>query len=211
MTTALLNQKKITEENLEDTIFQYKRRSNTIVRNHLSDSHQGTIKGNKLNETTQVEVQTQIGLWSDPDERIPVCYQTEITGSGRKFERTTVWTMVWRLSDQRSMCSENSDHRRIRAHLGWSEATSSAIGSDHNLFVVTFVWSETTSTAIGSDHNLFERSFVWSEATSSALGSDQKCFRTQLGLIRGHFERIVFFHFFVFFLLRNVGSTKRQP
>ena len=66
---------------------------------------------------SQVEVQTQIGLWSDPVERTPMCSQTKITGSGRKFERSTVWSMVWRWSDQRSIWSEESDHRQIRAHL----------------------------------------------------------------------------------------------
>ena len=43
-------------------------------------------------------------------KRTPVCSQTEITGPGRKFERTKVWTMVWRWSDQRSVWSEKSDH-----------------------------------------------------------------------------------------------------
>ena len=50
---------------------------------------------------TQVEVQTQNFSRSDPVECTPVCSQTEITGSGRNFERTIVWTMVWRWSDQR--------------------------------------------------------------------------------------------------------------
>ena len=80
-----------------------------------------TLPDNELDnesKTPQIEVQTQIGLLSDPVERTPVYSQTEITGSGRKFERTTLWTMVWRWSDQRSIWSEKSDHRRIRAHLG---------------------------------------------------------------------------------------------
>ena len=85
--------------------------------------------------------------------------QIKITGSGQKFERTTVWTMVWRWSDQSSFWSEESDHRRIRAHLG---------------LIIT---------------------------SSSALVSDQKCFRTQLGLIRDHFEPLFLFSFFVIFLL----------
>ena len=144
--------------------------------------------------TSQVLVQTEIGLWSDPVER------TEITGSGRKFERTSVWTMVWRWSDQRSIWSEKSDHRRIRAHLGLIRGEFKRNWIDHNLFERTFVWSEATSSAIGLIIT-----------SSSALGSDQKCFRTQLGVIRDHFERIILFHFFVFLLLRDVGSAKRQP
>ena len=80
----------------------------------------------------------------------------------------------------------------------WSEPTSSAIASDHNLFERTSVWSEAISIAIGSDHNLFERTWVWSEMFSNAIGSDQ-------GLFRAHY----FFNFFVF-LLRDVGSAKRQ-
>ena len=171
-----------------------------------------------------VQVQTQIGLWSDPVERTSVCSQTEITGSGRKFERTTVWSMVWRWSDQSSFWSEESGpwsgDGLIRGQLGlksliigrfertrvWSEATSSAIWCDHNLFERTLVWSEAASSAIWCDHNLFEHTLVWSEATSSAIESDHKCFRTQLGLIRDHFERPNFF----IFLLRAVGSAKRQ-
>ena len=49
-----------------------------------------------LKQSSQVEVWTQIELWSEPVERTPVCSQSEITGSFRKFERTTVWTMFWR-------------------------------------------------------------------------------------------------------------------
>ena len=79
---------------------------------------------------TQVEVQTQTALWSDPIEPTPVCSQTEITGSGRRFERTRVWTMVWNWSGQRSIWSEKSDHRRIRAHLSLIINGSSATGSD---------------------------------------------------------------------------------
>ena len=58
----------------------------------------------------------------------------KITGSGRKFDRTTVWTMVWRWSDQRSIWSEKSDHRRIRAQLGLIITSSSALRSDQKRF-----------------------------------------------------------------------------
>ena len=40
-----------------------------------------------------------------------MCSQTEITGSGWTFERTTVWTMVWRWSDQRLCWSDKSEPR----------------------------------------------------------------------------------------------------
>ena len=66
-------------------------------------------------------------------------------------------------------------------------------------FERTWVWSEATSSAIGSDHNHFERAWVWSEMFSNAIGSDQ-----------GNFERLIFSYFFVFFLLRDVGSEKSQ-
>ena len=45
--------------------------------------------------SSQVLVQTQTELWSDPIGRTPLRSQTEITGSGKRFERTIVWTMVW--------------------------------------------------------------------------------------------------------------------
>ena len=74
---------------------------------------------------TQVLVQTQIELWSDPIERTPLCSQTEITGSGKRFERTIVWTMVWFRSDQRSIRSGRSDHSLYSLDHGlgsvWSE------------------------------------------------------------------------------------------
>ena len=41
-----------------------------------------------------------------------------------------VWTMVWRWSDQRSIWSKKSGHRRIRAQLGLIITSSSALGSD---------------------------------------------------------------------------------
>ena len=59
---------------------------------------------------------------------------TKITGSGRKLERTTVWTMVWSWSGQRSVRSEKPDHRRIRANLSLIINGSSAIGSDQKCF-----------------------------------------------------------------------------
>ena len=78
-------------------------------------------------EITQVEVQTQIGVGSEPVEREPVCSQTEITGSGRNFERATVCTIVWRWSDQRSFWFEKSDQRRLPAQLGLIIISSSAL------------------------------------------------------------------------------------
>ena len=126
--------------------------------------------------TSQVEVQTQIDFWSDPVERTPVCSQTKITGSFPNFERTTVWS--W------------SGDGLIRGHFGLE-----------SLII-------TSSSALGSDHKEFERNWVWSEAQlsliingSSAVGSDQKCFRTQLGLIRDHFKRLIFFFIFLFLFL----------
>ena len=120
---------------------------------------------------SHAEVQTQIALWSDPIKRTPVCSQTKITGSGRKFERITVWTMVWSSSDQESIWSEKSDHRRIRAHL-------SLIIND-----------------------------------SRAIGYNQKCFWTQSGLIKDHFECLIF-SFFVFFywemLTLQRGNSKAE-
>ena len=123
-----------------------------------------------------------------------MCSQTEITRSGWKFERTTVWTMVWRWSDQRLFGCEKSgpwsEDDLIRIQIGlksliigwfegtwvWSEANSSAIGSDHNLFERTWIWSEAISSAFGSYHNLFERILIWSEATSSAIVSHHSLF-----------------------------------
>ena len=77
---------------------------------------------------SQVLVQTQIELWSDPIERTPLCSQTGITGSGKRFERTIVWTMVWFLSDQKSIRSARSDHSLYSLDHGlgsvWSEVNS---------------------------------------------------------------------------------------
>ena len=118
------------------------------------------------NGPSQVEVQTQIDFWSDSVERTPVCSQTEITGSFRKFERITVWSWF--------------GDGLIRGHFGLK------------------------SLIIGG----FERTFVWSEATSSAIGSDHKCLQTQLGLIRDHFERIIFFHCFRFFYWKMLALPR---
>ena len=136
---------------------------------------------------TQVEVQTQIGLCSDPVERTPVCFQTEITGSGRKFERTTVWAMVWRWSDQRSIWSDKSDQRRLRAQFG---------------LIIT------SSSALLSDQRRLRPQLGLIITSSSALASDQKCFRTQLGLMRDHFERF-FFYFFLFFFYWEMLALSR--
>ena len=120
-------------------------------------------------------MRTQIALKSDPTERTPACSQTEITGSGRKFERTTVSTMVWIRSGRRSIWSEKSHHKRIRAHLSLIINCSGAIGSDRKRIRVHL------SLIING---------------SSVNWSDQKCYQTQLGLIRGHFERFIFSIFF---------------
>ena len=79
-------------------------------------------------------MRTQIALRSDPIERTPACSQTEITGSGQKFERTTVWTMVWSRSGRRSIWSEKSRRRRIRAHLSLIKNGSSVNGSDQKCY-----------------------------------------------------------------------------
>ena len=133
----------------------------------------------------QVEVQTQIGLWSDPVERTPLCSQTEITGSGRKFERTTVWTIVWTWSDKRSIWSDKSDHRRIRAHLGlirtnfernwvWSEMFSNAIWSDQvpfwaPFFIFCFFYWKMLALSRGNNKAAF-----WSQTQPKSNRSDQK-------------------------------------
>ena len=104
-----------------------------------------------------------------------MCSQTENTGSERKFERTTVWTMVWRWSDQRSIWSEKSDQRQFRVQVGLIITSSSALWSDQR--------------RLRAQLGLIITSL-------SALGSDQKCFRTHLGLIRDHLERLIFFCFF---------------
>ena len=113
-----------------------------------------------------------------------MCSQTEVTEFGRQFARTTVWTMVWSCSGQRSIWSEKSDHRRIRARLSLMLNGSSEIGSNRK--------------RIRAHLNLIING-------SSAIGSDQKSFQTQLGLIRDHFERLIFFIFFT----GDVGSAER--
>ena len=128
-------------------------------------------------------MQTQITWWSDPIKRTPVCSQTEITEFRPNFERTTVWS--W--SDQGSIWSEKSDHRRFPAHFSLIINDSSAIGSDQKRIRAHL-------------------SLIIND--SSAIGSDQKCFRAQLGLIRDHFECLIFFYFFVFFYWEMLALTK---
>ena len=70
--------------------------------------------------TSQVEVQTQIGLWSDPVERTPMCSQTEITGSGRKLK--ALQSGRW------------SGFGLIRGQFGLIITSSSARGSDQKCF-----------------------------------------------------------------------------
>ena len=139
---------------------------------------------------SQVEVQTQIGLWSDPVERSPVCSQPKLQG----LERSSSALQSGRWSGDGLIRGRFGLKNLIIGGFErtWvlSEATSREIGSDLNLFERTFVWSEATLSAIGSDLNLFERTWVWSEMFSNAIGSDQ-------GPFRGHF-----FHFFVFFTQR---------
>ena len=117
---------------------------------------------------SQVLVQTQIELWSDPIERTPLCSQTEITGSGKRFERTIVWTMVWFWSDQRSVRSGRSDH--------------SLYSLDHGL---GSVWSEVNSVWK-----------VWSQSLQSGPWSGFGLIRGQFGL-EGLISSALFFHFFI--------------
>ena len=134
-----------------------------------------------------------------------MCSQTEITGSGRNFQRTSVWRMDWRWSDQRSIWSEKSDHRRIRAHLGLIITSSTEITGSGRNFQRTSVWrmvwrwsDQTSIWSEKSDHRRIRALLGLIITSSSAIGSDHKCFRTQLGLIRDHFERNIF-SFFCFF------------
>ena len=138
----------------------------------------------------------QIALWSDPIKRTPVCSQTKITGSGRKIERTTIWTMVWSWSGQRSTWFEKSDHRRIRAHLSLIMNGSSAIGSDRNC-----IWEHLSqiingSSAIGSDQGQYrapyfflnlcfsiERCWLCQEATKKQR-SDQRLILSPIAVTR---------------------------
>ena len=133
-------------------------------------------------------MQTQISLWSDPIERTSVFSQTEITGSGRKFEHTTGWTMFWNWIVQRSIWSEKSDHRCIRAHLSMIINGSSAIGSDQK--------------RIQAHLSLIIN-------CSSPIVSEQKCLGTKLGQIREHFKRFIFFRFSYWeMLVLTRGNTK---
>ena len=70
-----------------------------------------------------------------------------ITWSGKDFERTFVWTVVWNLPDQRSLWSGTV----------WSEVTLVWDGLIRGIFKRTLVWPETTST------NVFQASlfFYW--------------------------------------------------
>ena len=97
--------------------------------------------------------------------------------------------MVWSWSGQKSVWSEKSGHRRIRAHLSLIRNSSSAIGSDRKRIGVHF------SLIING---------------SSAIGSDQKCFRTQLGLIRDHFDRLNFFSPIALIRERSPADIKGQ-
>ena len=113
----------------------------------------------ELTEETHVEVQTQIYSWSDTVERTPVCSQTKITGSGRNFERTTVWTMVWSRSDQWSIWSQKSEPWSGDALIsGKFDLKSLIIGE----FERTWVWAEANLSALGSDKDHSERKIVWS-------------------------------------------------
>ena len=105
-----------------------------------------------MNNITQVLVHIQIELRSDPIERTPLCFQTEITGSGKRFERTIVWTMVWFRSDQRSIRSGRSDHSLFSLDHGLGRSDQRSIRSrrsDHSLFRLDHclgsVWSEVNS------------------------------------------------------------------
>ena len=63
--------------------------------------------------------------------------------------------MVWIWSGQRSIWSEKSDHRRIRAHLSLLINGLSAIGSDRKRIRAYLSLIINRSTAIGSDQGPF--------------------------------------------------------
>ena len=87
-----------------------------------------------------------------------------------------VWTMVWRWSDHRSLWSEKSDHRRIRAHLGLIITSSSALLSDQRRLRAQLGLIITSSSALLSDQRRLRAQLGLIITSSSALGSDQKCF-----------------------------------
>ena len=127
--------------------------------------------------SSKVEVQAQIGLWSDPVQCTAVCSQTQITGSGKSSSllQSVRWSGDGLIRGQIGL--KSLIIRGFERTWVWSEAISSAIGSYHNPFECTLVWSEAPSSAIGFDHNLFERTWVWSEMLSNAIGSKQGSFR----------------------------------
>ena len=113
----------------------------------------------ELTEETHVEVQTQIYSWSDTVERTPVCSQTKTTGSGRNFEGTTVWTMVWRWSDQWSIWSQKSGPWSGDGLISGKFGLKILIVGE---FERTWVWAEANLSAYGSDKDHSERRIVWS-------------------------------------------------
>ena len=155
----------------------------------------------RKNYTTQIEVQTQIALWSDPMKRTPVCLRTKITGSGRKFERTTVGTVVcvglmrgqfdlknlivgvfeciWACNGSSAI---GSDQERIRAHL--SLIASYSIGcywvlSERYAIVRNWVLSERFWNEIASDQGPirvhFSFFFYW-EMMALPSGNNKSAF-----------------------------------
>ena len=110
-------------------------------------------------------------------------FPDEITWSGRKFESTSVWTMVWRWSDQISIWSENPDHRRIQAQLCLIITSSSALGSDQERLRAQLGLIVTSWSALGSAQKRLRAHLGMIITSSSALGSDQKRLRAHDSLI----------------------------
>ena len=75
--------------------------------------------------------------WSDEFWPHTCSRCARITWSGKGFERTFVWTMVWNLPDQRPLCSGTV----------WSEVTLVWDGLIRGSFKRTLVWSEADSSA----------------------------------------------------------------
>ena len=79
----------------------------------------------------------RIELWSD-HLRAHTCFRCiRFTWSGKGFERTFVWTMVWNLPDQRPLWSRTV----------WSEVTLVWDGLIRGRFKRTLVWPEADSSA----------------------------------------------------------------
>ena len=92
---------------------------------------------NKLTREPRSRWPERCDPWSD-EFRAHTCSRcARITWSGKGFERTFVWTMVWNLPDQRPLCSGTV----------WSEVTLVWDGLIRGSFKRTQVWSEADSSA----------------------------------------------------------------